>query len=164
MDDDFSGRQPSAQANSVDPAGAAPTAADVAYDDAHFQMLLHAARSQPEPQRLLFVFASAVLPDDATADQRTRFAAGEGGELAPVLCVDKDPQALTTFASLVAESRATGQSWHVMFAVGLSGHGRHAPTPIETGHALDSMVENIRQGRLGRYAAYDAVGAPLAFH
>lgn len=163
MSDGFSGRQPALRASGAAPAGGASAVVDPGADDAHFQMLLHAARSQPEPQRLLFVFATAVLPDAATADQHARFAAGEGGELAPALYVDKDPHALTTFAALVAESRHTGQSWQVMFAAGLSGHGRHAPTPIETERALDAMVEDIRHGRLGRYAAYDAAGAPLAF-
>jgi hypothetical protein len=31
-----------------------------------FDDLLRAAREQSEPQRLLFVFANAVLPDDST--------------------------------------------------------------------------------------------------
>jgi hypothetical protein len=32
-----------------------------------FDDLLTAARAQPQPQRLLFVFAGIELPDDATA-------------------------------------------------------------------------------------------------
>jgi hypothetical protein len=44
------------------------------YDD-----LLRAARAQAEPQRLLFVFAKAVLPDDSTPAQRAAYAAGQGG-------------------------------------------------------------------------------------
>ena len=38
-----------------------------------FQDLLDAAHRQPEPQRLLFVFARAELPERATAAQRERF-------------------------------------------------------------------------------------------
>lgn len=137
--------------------------AGVAIDESHFQLLLHAARSQPEPQRLLFVFAAAALPDAATADQQARFAAGEGGELAPVMCVDKDAHALTTFAALAAESRYTGQPWQVVFVVGLSGRGQRAPTPLEIGAALDAMVEAVRQGEIGRYLAYGRYGEPLGF-
>ncbi|MGE4477305.1 MAG: ribonucleotide reductase subunit alpha, partial [Stutzerimonas sp.] len=37
-----------------------------------FDHLLHAARQQTEPQRLLFVFAVAELPDDASAAERER--------------------------------------------------------------------------------------------
>ncbi len=40
-----------------------------------FQSLLDAARQQPEPQRLLLVFARAELPDGATAAERARFEA-----------------------------------------------------------------------------------------
>ena len=42
-----------------------------------FDDLLQASREQNEPQRLLFVFASAGLPDDATPSQHTRFTAGQ---------------------------------------------------------------------------------------
>jgi len=52
-----------------------------------FDDLLRAAREQPEPQRLLFVFANAVLPEDSTPEQRARFEAGESGALAPLMSV-----------------------------------------------------------------------------
>lgn len=132
--------------------------------DSHFQLLLHAAKSQPEPQRLLFVFAAASLPADANAGQKLRFEAGEGGELAPVMCVDKDPHEMTTFDALVAESLHAGESWQVVFVAGLSGKGRAAPPESQTGQALDDMVEAVRQGTIDRYAAYDARGEPLSFY
>ena len=46
-----------------------------------FDDLLQAACRQPQPQRLLFVFAGAELPDDATPAQQADFAAGHGGAL-----------------------------------------------------------------------------------
>jgi hypothetical protein len=55
----------------------------------HFQQFVQAAESQPEPQRLLFVFATAALPEDATAAQTERFAAGGGGTLTPLMTADK---------------------------------------------------------------------------
>ena len=132
----------------------APSSAGAAIDESHFQLLLHAARSQPEPQRLLFVFAAAALPDAATAEQRSRFAAGEGGELAPVMCVDKDPHALTTFAALAAESRYTGQPWQVVFVVGCQrmvvacGAGRNGNDAIACGELgiefAPRRVRNVR--------------------
>ena len=73
-----------------------------------FDDLLRAARQQPEPQRMLFVFTGAELPDDSTPEQRRDFAAGAGGALVPLMCVDKTPDELTTFAALAEESRATG--------------------------------------------------------
>ena len=48
---------------------------------------------------------SAELPEDCTPEQRERFAAGDGGALVPLMCVDKTSDELTTFAALVEESR-----------------------------------------------------------
>jgi hypothetical protein len=64
----------------------------------HFQQLLQEAAAQTEPQRLLFVFAAAELPKGATLAQRERYLAGEGGALAPLMCVDKAPVELEDFA------------------------------------------------------------------
>lgn len=107
-------------------------AIDIATMESHFQLLLHAARSQPEPQRLMFVFAAAALPTDATPSQKARFDAGDGGELEPVICVDKHPDALRSFAELSAEATENGANWHVVFVAGLSGRGQTAPTEAET--------------------------------
>lgn len=80
-------------------------------DISHFDHLLIAARQQPDAQRLLLVFASASLPAGATAEQRARFEAGESGELAPLMCVDKNPAELQDFAALQAEASSMGQDW-----------------------------------------------------
>ena len=64
---------------------------------ANFDDLLRAATEQPEPQRLLFVFATAGVDADATAEQKARFEAGQGGTLTPLMCVDKLPGELASF-------------------------------------------------------------------
>ena len=51
--------------------------------------LIKATQTEQEPQRLLFVFCRAELPDDASAEERVAFEQGEGGALTPVICVDK---------------------------------------------------------------------------
>jgi hypothetical protein len=71
---------------------------------AHFDDLLTAARLQNEPQRLLLVFAGVELPDDCTPAQRAGFAAGHGGAMVPLMCVDKLPNELHDFAALLEES------------------------------------------------------------
>jgi len=48
---------------------------------ANFDGLVRAARAQPEPQRLLFVFANAEMPEDGTPEQRSE-APGWGIPLA----------------------------------------------------------------------------------
>ncbi len=86
-----------------------------------FDDLLKAARAQPEPQCLLFVFAGAELSEHASAEQRARFDAGEGGELAPLMCVDKVAGELAGFDALVAEAASAGPPWHIVFTAALSG-------------------------------------------
>jgi hypothetical protein len=90
-------------------------------DISNFDDLMRAAREQPEPQRLLFVFAGAELPDDSTPEQRAGFQAGQGGALIPLMSVDKTPEELDTFAALVEESRQFGHDWAIVFVASLPG-------------------------------------------
>jgi hypothetical protein len=129
--------------------------------NAPFDQLLQAAAAQPEPQRLLLVFASAELPEDATPAQRLRFAAGKGGALAPLMCVDKDPAQLAGFDALVAESRDAGPPWQVVFAAGLSGSGGRPPGAAQIEQALQAMVERVRSGQIEGLLALDASGDML---
>ena len=127
-------------------------------DISHFNDLLAAARQQPDAQRLLLVFAAASLPAGATAEQRARFAAGESGELAPLMCVDKDPADLKDFAALQAEALAMGQDWALVFAAALPGQGRQAPAPAQVEAALTRMVEAVKSGKLGGMIPFDRQG------
>ena len=126
-----------------------------------FDDLLSAARAQPEPQRLLFVFAQAVLPDDSTPEQRARFAAGEGGALAPLMAVDKTPDELGTFAALVEESRQFGHDWAVVFVASLPGRAGRAPTSKEADPSLNRMIESIKAGSIGSYLPFNRRGEPV---
>jgi hypothetical protein len=129
----------------------------------NFDDLLRAAREQSEPQRLLFVFANAVLPDDATAEQRARFEAGEGGALAPLMSVDKAPEELATFDALVEESRQYGQDWAIVFVASLSGHDGRAPTSMQADNSLRRMIESIKTGSFGSFIPFDRRGEPVLF-
>jgi hypothetical protein len=130
---------------------------------ASFDDLLREAREQPEPQRLLFVFAKAGIPDDATDDQRTRFDAGRGGTLTPLMCVDKTPDELDSFTALVEEARQFGEDWDIVFAAALSGRGNVGPTSSEAEEPLQRMVESIKSGAIGRFVPFDAHGRPVRF-
>lgn len=126
-----------------------------------FDELLRAAREQPQPQRLLFVFAAAGVSADATPEQRERFAAGEGGELTPLMCVDKSPEEIADFAALVEESRQFGQDWAIVFVAGLAGSGGRAPTSAEAEAPLRRMVDAIKNGAPGSLLPFDREGRPL---
>jgi hypothetical protein len=129
----------------------------------NFDDLLRAAREQPEPQRLLFVFAGAELPHDSTPEQRARFEAGQGGALVPLMSVDKTPEELGTFAMLVEESRRFGEDWAVVFVAGLSGRGGCAPTSEEADRSLQRMAESIKTGSFGSFLPFDRQGDPILF-
>lgn len=124
-----------------------------------FDDLLDAARRQPEPQRLLLVFAQAELPPDADAAERAAFERGEGGALAPAVCVDKLPDEIGSFHSLLEESRLAIDHWDIVFVAAMDGRGGIAPNSDEAAQPLRMMVEQIRGGRLGRFLAVDRSGA-----
>ncbi len=127
-------------------------------DISHFNDLLAAARHQPDAQRLLLVFAGASLPADATPEQRASFAAGESGELSPLMCVDKDPTELADFTVLADEAATIGQPWALVFAAALSGNGQRPPAASQIDSALQRMVESVKAGRLGGMIPFDRQG------
>ena len=127
----------------------------------HFNDLLAAARQQADAQRLLLVFAAASLTPDATAEQRARFEAGESGELAPLMCVDKSPEELKTFEGLVAEAGQFGKRWALVFSAALSGTRQQPPTTDDADKPLQHMVEAIQRGEIGAYLAFDREGSPV---
>lgn len=126
-----------------------------------FDDLLRAARAQPHPQRLLFVFAAAVLPDAPTAAQRAAFEAGEGGALEPLMCVDKGPDELAGFAALAAQAqeagRASGRDWQIVFAAAMD-----AADEAATAAALERLVAAVREGQLSGLLPMDRQGRVLA--
>lgn len=143
-----------------------------------FSDLLQAARQQPTPQRLLFVFVGVELPEHASPAQAERFAAGEGGVLVPLMCVDRMPEELTSFEALAQEATLTmtemaqqaqaqqlpvpTQDWRMVFVAALSGD-QQAPSRDDAVEPLQRMVESIRQGQLDRFIPFDRDGGVLSF-
>jgi hypothetical protein len=130
---------------------------------ATFDDLLRAAREQPEPQRLLCVFAVAELPEDSTPEQRRRFDAGAGGALIPRICVDKTPDELGAFSALVTESCSMGPEWTIVFVASLAGQGGRAPASEDAEAALRSMGESIKAGSHKSFIPFDRNGRPVLF-
>ena len=134
---------------------------------ADFTDFLAAARAQPEPQRLLFVFAVAELPQAHTPGQARRFREGRGGALAPVMCVDKAVDELDGFAALADESRATGQPWDMVFVAALAAELNAAqgaaPQPASIERGLRMMVDAVQRGAVERFLAFDPRGDAVRF-
>ncbi len=114
----------------------------------HFDDLVQAAREQTAPQRLLLVFAGAELPDDADAGQRARFEAGEGGALVPLMCVDKRPEEVVSFAQLCSEADGMHSGWRVVLAGALSGLPGEAINDKAVDAAFERLLGLIKAGRM----------------
>lgn len=123
-----------------------------------FSELLDEARRQPDPQRLLFVFTRAELPDHPSEEQRRHFEQGEGGVLTPMLCVDKTPDELSDMAALTAESQATGVDWDIVFVSAMDDQGSALAEP-----QLERMVESLKMGSIERFLSFDRTGEGVGF-
>ena len=129
-----------------------------------FDDLLRAARSHRERQRLLFVFAGTELPDEATPEQRERFAQGEGGVLVPLMCVDKLPEELESCDARVRESQQVeqpGPPWRLVFTAALSGTAAQAPSDDDADKVLRRMVEAVKTGAFSAYLPFNRDGQPV---
>ena len=125
----------------------------------HFDDFLAAARGQTEPQRLLLVFAHAECPYDATPAEREAFERGEGGALAPAVCVDKLPAEIASFAALLEESKAAIPDWRILFVAAMDGRGGYPPNSDEAVQPLQMRVEQVKGGRIARFLAVDRDGS-----
>lgn len=123
-----------------------------------YEDLLNAANAQAEPQRILFVFTQAELPGDHTKDQQEQFKARQGGTLTPVMCVDKLASKRSSFAALVEESRQTGKEWDIAFVACMSGKPGIATGSEEAEQPLKTMVQSIKDGKIGNYLAFNRDG------
>lgn len=128
-----------------------------------FEGLLLAARLQPRPQRMLFLFVKTVVQKDYTAEQRAAFAAGAGGALQPLFCVDLSPDDVRDFAALSSEADQQGTEWDKVMIACID-----APTSVgakkQIDQALRSMVARVESGgELDGFLCFDRDGAPVLF-
>lgn len=123
-----------------------------------FDDLLQAARQQTDAQRLLMVFVGASLPEQASEAEQARFQQGHGGELTPLMCVDKTPDELANFEALRQEAAQFGPPWALVFVAALSGQGDAPPSTEEAGRYLESMVQAIKDGHIERFIPFNPEG------
>lgn len=125
---------------------------------ATFDGLIAAMREETEPQRLLMVFTVAELPEDASAEERARFEAGQGGALVPYVCADKTLDEFSGFAALLEESATFDTQWAIVFVAALAGRDGRVPASADADAPLESMISAIRSGRLEKLIAFDRTG------
>lgn len=126
----------------------------------NFDDFLAIARQQTEPQRLLIVLAKRELPEEHTAEQAEQFDRGNGGHLAPLASVDKQINEIANFKHFAEESHQVVGDWDVMFVAALMG-AEQLPSIEETDHAIEEMLNSIRDGKVSSYLALDNAGLPL---
>lgn len=125
-----------------------------------FKTLLTVARQQPEPQRLLFVFLRTILPDNSGNGG----GPVQGGQLQPVMCVDKGLDELTTFVDLLDESKRMGADWQIVLIGGLAGKNGAVPTTEDAQEPLDMMLKVVQGGGdLSQFLALDRNDEPILF-
>jgi len=133
-------------------------------DITDYKSLLTVGRLQDDPQRFLFVFLQAALPDDHNDADKESFQSGQGGELQAIMCVDKDLAELTDFADLVEESKQMDQQWSIVLIACLGGVNGIPPTAAQAEEPLKMMVQTVQSGGdLSKYLAFDKQGELLHF-
>lgn len=126
--------------------------------------MLESARQQPEPQRFLFVFLDAVLPEEHTPEEAFLFSQGQGGQLQPVMNLSRDLEELTTFESLVSSTPDKDRSWQVVLIACVSGENGRAPTAEEVDGPMQVLEHTIRMGGdISAYIAFDRDGEHVRF-
>ena len=129
-----------------------------------YKTLLIIGRKQFEAQRFLFVFLEATLPDNHNDEDKQRFESGHGGELTPVMCVDKSLEELTDFPDLVAESKQMNQDCSIILIACLSEKNGLPTTTEEVEQSLKMMVQAVHDGSaFSKYLAFDKQGVLLSF-
>jgi hypothetical protein len=84
-----------------------------------------------------------------------------GGELAPLMCVDKAAETLTSFDALCSEAARAGPPWAIVFTAALSGRDGQPPSTADTDAALRHMVDAVKAGRLDGMLPFNRAGEPV---
>ena len=124
-----------------------------------FKELLKLTHEQEQPQRLMFLFANA---ESTNSKKSKKSKKHQKGTILPVMCVDKLPEELTTFAALKAEADTIEESWNFVFIASLSGENGMTPSEDDAEPFLNKMVNDVQTGNnVGRYVIYDRDENPI---
>jgi len=119
-----------------------------------FNHLLTKTKEQPEPQRLLMLFANAQVEKSTNENMN--------GSITPVMCVDKLPEELNSFSDLIEEADGISKDWNFIFFASLAGDKGQAPTTEEADPYLNKMTNDVASGAdLSRYVVFDRNENPI---
>ncbi|MFL0799244.1 MAG: ribonucleotide reductase subunit alpha [Agarilytica sp.] len=105
--------------------------------------------AQDEPQRLLLLFANAEAKNPKKSKKHQQ------GTITPVMCVDKAPEEVSDFTSLVKEADGINKEWNFLFIASLSGENGNAPTTEEADPYLNKMTNDVEMGNISQYLVID---------
>ncbi len=114
-----------------------------------FSELLEMTSAQDEPQRLLLLFANAEAKNPKKSKKHQQ------GTITPVMCVDKAPEEVSDFTSLVKEADGINKEWNFLFIASLSGENGNAPTTEEADPYLNKMTNDVEMGNISQYLVID---------
>jgi len=121
-----------------------------------FNDLLSKTAEQAEPQRLMFLFANAEAKNAKKSKKHQQ------GTIAPVMCVDKLAEELSTFANLVKEADSIEKQWNFVFIASLSGENGQPPTTDQAEPYLNKMANDVESGNnVSRYIILDRNEQPI---
>lgn len=121
-----------------------------------FTDLIKKAGEQADKQRLLFLFAKT----DETKKSRKREE--KKGSIEPTMVVDKLPEELGDFSSLVKEADSLNPDWDFIFIASLSGDSKTPPTSEEAEPFLNKMTNDVVTGsNIYRYVVFDRLENPI---
>lgn len=99
-----------------------------------FSELLTMANYQPEPVKLLFLFAKPEYEQQDAEHSRAAMSA--------VMCVDKQPNELSDFQQFSAEADAINRDWQFIFITSILANSDSAVLD----RALKQMVSDVQTG------------------
>jgi len=125
-----------------------------------FSDLIDMSTSQDQPQRLLFLFAQAEGSNAAKSNKKK--SKPQRGTITPVMCVDKLPEEIDSFESLINEADSINTDWNFILVAGLSGKNGQAPSTDDADPYLNQMVNGLTSGEdLSRYIIFDREQNPI---
>ncbi|WP_412971408.1 ribonucleotide reductase subunit alpha [Glaciecola sp. MF2-115] len=121
-----------------------------------FSDLLEMSGEQPDPQRLLFLFAAAD-PTNKSAKREDK-----KGTIEPTMVVDKLPSEVPSFEALIKEADSINKKWDFVFIASLSGQNKQPPSSEDAEPFLDQMTDDVMTGKnIRRYVVFDRKENPI---